>query len=95
MKSVSAYMIIANEQRKGTSISLLHNSINVSMKDVGLGRLLTSGIEKEYVFGVRFVGGVLEENPLTVDNRAIKMVKNSAIHNNQQFINNISLLLLS
>ena len=62
------------------------------MKDVGLGRLLVSGIEKEYVFGVRFVGGgVLEENPLTVDNnRAIKTVKNSAIHNNQQFINNIS-----
>ena len=61
------------------------------MKDVGLGRLLVSGIEKEYVFGVRLVGGgVLEENPLTVDNRAIKTVKNSAIHNNQQFINNIS-----
>ena len=61
------------------------------MKDVGLGRLLISGIEKEYVFGVRFVGGVLEEKPLTVvDNRAIKTVKNSAIHNNQQFINNIS-----
>ena len=30
------------------------------MKDVGLGRLLVSGIEKEYVFGVRFVGGVLD-----------------------------------
>ena len=61
------------------------------MKDVGLGRLLISGIEKEYVFGVRFVGGVLEENPVTVDNnRDIKTVKNSAIHNNQQFINNIS-----
>ena len=48
---------------------------------------MISGIEKEYVLGVRLVGGgVLEENPLTtVDNRAAKNVKkNSAIIHPQQ-----------